>query len=250
MATNASPYVGDQCPNGGITIETGIDENGNGILDTEEIDETQIVCSGKDGADGADGADGPTTLISLSDEPVGINCATGGKKIEVGLDDNNNGVLDPGEVDDTDYVCNGSGGSGYASLQGTINLVGQSDHSGITISLAGTGFLTTSDVTGGYTLTNIPQGAYDIVFDAPASSGYETGATLYGYRLFAYINDYGLTNANLQLSRGVLLSDSSDEYYFAQISPDSTRVVYQRDFGAATNYYNGYSSRLLSAPLP
>lgn len=119
VAVRSSVYVGPECPNGGITVETGIDENGNGVLDTAEIDETQIVCNGDDGidgvagADGADGtnvADGLTALTSITDEPAGPSCANSGKKIEVGLDDNGNGVLDPDEVDDIDYVCNGEDG--------------------------------------------------------------------------------------------------------------------------------------------
>ncbi len=96
---------GDECPNGGIAIDTGIDENGNGKLDPSEVDNTQIVCNGTDGADGL------LSLISISDEPSGDNCTDGGVKIEAGLDGNNNGILDPGEVDETRYVCDGTDGT-------------------------------------------------------------------------------------------------------------------------------------------
>jgi len=96
---------GDECPNGGIAIDTGIDENGNGKLDPSEVDNTQIVCNG------ADGADGLLSLISISDEPAGDNCTEGGVKIEAGLDENNNAVLDPEEVDQTRYVCDGTDGT-------------------------------------------------------------------------------------------------------------------------------------------
>ncbi len=115
VAVKASPIeAGDECPNGGISIDTGIDDNGNGILDPDEVDKTQIVCNGedgKDGEDGSDGEDGLTTLISVSNEPAGSNCADGGIKIEVGLDDNSNGTLDPEEIDDTAYVCDGEDGT-------------------------------------------------------------------------------------------------------------------------------------------
>ncbi|VAX27189.1 hypothetical protein MNBD_NITROSPIRAE02-1162, partial [hydrothermal vent metagenome] len=96
---------GDECPNGGIAIDTGIDENGNGKLDPSEVDNTQIVCNGTDGADGL------LSLISISDEPAGDNCTEGGVKIEAGLDENNNAVLDPEEVDQTRYVCDGTDGT-------------------------------------------------------------------------------------------------------------------------------------------
>jgi WD40 repeat protein len=45
-----------QCANGGIEIETGIDDNGNGQLDAGEVDNTQVVCNGLDGVDGQDSA--------------------------------------------------------------------------------------------------------------------------------------------------------------------------------------------------
>ncbi len=45
----------DQCPNGGVKIEMGIDENGNGTLDAEEIDKTEYVCNGSDGSKGTKG---------------------------------------------------------------------------------------------------------------------------------------------------------------------------------------------------
>jgi uncharacterized protein (TIGR02145 family) len=51
---------GTNCANGGIKIEVGDDTNGNGILDTDEIDDslTRYVCNGEDGQDGADGGGG------------------------------------------------------------------------------------------------------------------------------------------------------------------------------------------------
>ena len=51
---------GTNCANGGIKIEVGDDTNGNGILDTDEINDslTRYVCNGDDGQDGADGGGG------------------------------------------------------------------------------------------------------------------------------------------------------------------------------------------------
>jgi len=39
---------GDNCSNGGFKVETGVDDNGNGTLDTEEIDQTVFICNGED----------------------------------------------------------------------------------------------------------------------------------------------------------------------------------------------------------
>ena len=50
------------------------------------------------------------TLINVTEEPPGENCAQGGVKIETGLDTNLNGVLDPDEVINTFFVCNGEPG--------------------------------------------------------------------------------------------------------------------------------------------
>jgi OmcA/MtrC family decaheme c-type cytochrome len=60
------------------------------------------------GCEGPAGSGGSNALVSTSDEPPDANCPTGGTKIEVGIDSNGNGELDPGEVTKTTYVCNGS----------------------------------------------------------------------------------------------------------------------------------------------
>ena len=63
------------------------------------------------GTNGINGADGKNTLVNTITEPTGANCANGGTRIEVGLDANNDGVLNSGEINSslTKYVCNGSG---------------------------------------------------------------------------------------------------------------------------------------------
>src|SRR5512144_130660 len=56
---NAAPL--DICPNGGITIDAGIDTNGNGQLDDAEIipAKRQYVCNGTNGSTGPTGSAGP-----------------------------------------------------------------------------------------------------------------------------------------------------------------------------------------------
>lgn len=149
------------CPNGGVQIEMGIDENGNGTLDSDEVDDsrTETICHGVDGANGTVGnnslirmvdadvedcqfggktvhigqdlnnnntlddseitqsesicnvsAPTYTALVNNVEEPAGANCANGGVKIESGLDINANGFLDESEIQDTEYVCNGQDG--------------------------------------------------------------------------------------------------------------------------------------------
>jgi OmcA/MtrC family decaheme c-type cytochrome len=66
-----------------------------------------LLCAFVVACTGSQGDSGTTALTSTSPEPAGANCANGGTKVEVGLDTNGNGTLDPSEVTSTSYVCNG-----------------------------------------------------------------------------------------------------------------------------------------------
>ncbi len=103
--------VGTNCTSGGFKIDVGIDSNNNGVLDTDEIQSTQYICNGDSGSNGL------SSLVNVTDDPAGINCTSGGFKIDVGIDSNNNGVLDTDEIQSTQYICNGdSGSNGLSSL--------------------------------------------------------------------------------------------------------------------------------------
>jgi hypothetical protein len=52
------------------------------------------------------------TVVSVA---PGAQCATGGEQVNTGFDDNNNGVLDPSEITNTYYVCNGTKGDAGAT---------------------------------------------------------------------------------------------------------------------------------------
>jgi len=64
---------------------------------------------GVPGTPGDDGQQGVKSLINTTEEPAGPNCDTGGTRIEVGIDTNNNNILDTDEIDDslTRFICNG-----------------------------------------------------------------------------------------------------------------------------------------------
>ncbi|MCA9675398.1 MAG: OmcA/MtrC family decaheme c-type cytochrome, partial [Myxococcales bacterium] len=117
VETSTEP-PGANCPDGGVKIEVGLDANGNGVLDTDEIntDATTYACNGT-------GTDG---LVQTSPEPAGANCVDGGIRVDVGLDTNGNGDLDPSEITETSYVCDGAGGvvgpSGIASVTSGIHV--------------------------------------------------------------------------------------------------------------------------------
>jgi cysteine-rich repeat protein len=63
--------------------------------------------TGPTGAPGATGPAGLSSLIRVTPEASGSNCAEGGVRIETGVDDTADEVLDTEEIDDTVYVCNG-----------------------------------------------------------------------------------------------------------------------------------------------
>jgi OmcA/MtrC family decaheme c-type cytochrome len=107
--------AGANCKYGGTKVEVGLDVNRNGSLDPSEIGATgtSYVCNGA----------GTTSLVKTLTEAPGANCSFGGIKVAVGLDTNNNNVLDPSEVDDaiSSYVCT-FGPSGAISPSAGINV--------------------------------------------------------------------------------------------------------------------------------
>jgi len=98
VITTGEP-AGPNCPGGGTKIDVGVDGNGDGALDADEITNTSYACNGTGGT---------SSLVATSDEPAGTNCPFGGTKIETGLDANGSGTLEPAEVNPaaTSYVCN------------------------------------------------------------------------------------------------------------------------------------------------
>jgi hypothetical protein len=146
LVKTTSEAAGVNCATGGTKVEVGLDTNVNGVLDAAEVNTslTKYIC---------DGANGKNTLVNTTSEPAGANCATGGTKIEVGLDANANGVLDAGEIDATltKYVCNGATtGTQIISINGNTTSQYIADY------LFDTGNCTdgTLSTTGNYTLNN------------------------------------------------------------------------------------------------
>ena len=95
---------GNNCLNGGVRVEGGIDKDDSGTLASDEINQIKFVCKG------ATGPNGKNSLVNVQAETPGLNCSNGGMKVEQGIDRDNNGVLVTDEVIQTKYVCNGSNG--------------------------------------------------------------------------------------------------------------------------------------------
>jgi hypothetical protein len=97
--------------------------------------------AGPAGTNGTNGTNGQNTLVKTTTETAGANCATGGVKLEYGLDANSNGVLDANEINATltKYVCNGAvgatgatGPAGATGAQGPQGIQGATGPTGAT----------------------------------------------------------------------------------------------------------------------
>ncbi|MCH5715170.1 DUF7151 family protein [Niabella hibiscisoli] len=106
--------AGTNCAKGGYKVTSGVDTNGNNVLDAAEVQTTAYICNGNDGL---------STLTSVVAEAAGANCASGGFKISAGLDINRNNVLDNSEVQSTQYICNAAGGTGTNGYNSLVDVV-------------------------------------------------------------------------------------------------------------------------------
>ena len=142
LAATSIESSGSNCTDGGVKIEVGVDDDGNGALDSNEIDFVQYVCNGADGQDGANSSVSPNTMLtSVSSPATSLGCTAGGRVIAQGLDNGNwdgiaqNGVLEEGEVDFTTTYCSafriiqlvdfsGQSGTGFHGWAASITPLG------------------------------------------------------------------------------------------------------------------------------
>jgi hypothetical protein len=110
--------------------------------------------AGTNGSNGANGTDGKNALVNTTIEIAGVNCPTGGTKIEVGIDFNGNGVLDVSEINasQTKYVCNGAqgpvGANGINGINGAVGATGPQGATGATGPAGPQGIAGTNGVNG------------------------------------------------------------------------------------------------------
>jgi hypothetical protein len=117
-----------ECPpdGDGVVLRSGQDTNLNGTLEASEVTFTEPVCEPVDGDSGDPGDPGLNALVRTSAEPEGDNCANGGSRVDSGLDDNADGILQSGEIDATSYICNGDQGpTGLSFVVRTSDQVGE-----------------------------------------------------------------------------------------------------------------------------
>ncbi|WNG42743.1 hypothetical protein F0U60_00495 [Archangium minus] len=127
---------GARCPQGGTAIQTGLDDNEDGSLNDDEVEQTSYVCSGGGNQNGS------MSLVRLIPEAAGAKCASGGTVVLSGLDTNADGIQSDTEVSSTQYICNSDDGkSGSAYL---VKLL--PEPSGMNCSRSGTAVLGGIDV--------------------------------------------------------------------------------------------------------
>jgi hypothetical protein len=105
--------AGQRCPAGGVSVQTGLDANGNQVLDDAEVnaDQTRFVCNGTSGPAGGMGPAGEqgdaglNALSVVTAEAAGSNCQYGGARVDVGLDTDADGTLGSSEITSTRYIC-------------------------------------------------------------------------------------------------------------------------------------------------
>ena len=103
MVSTSTILSGDiDCPDGGTELAIGVDYDDNGILDSWEVGTYEKICNGE----------GRDSMVSTSTISSGdIDCPDGGTELAIGVDYNDNGVLDSSEVGTYEKVCNGVAGS-------------------------------------------------------------------------------------------------------------------------------------------
>ena len=121
---NVTPLPdGLECPEGGVLIEEGTDDNYSGELDAGEVTNSHILCNGETGAPGQAGYD---VLQSVEPAPANDDCVDGGWRISSGRDTNRDGNLQAEEVEALAVICNGvRGEDGAEGQSGPVGRAGE-----------------------------------------------------------------------------------------------------------------------------
>jgi len=212
---NSAPIA--SCPNGGITIQSGIDANGDQILNETEVNSSQFICNG---ATGAIGTSALSSLLAIKDEPIGANCSSGGSQVNVGLDLNKNSILDAIEITSVSYLCNGN--SSAIAINGIDGVAGTT---GVTGSIGATGAAGTNGTNGtagasGSTGATGASGLVSLVSITNETSG--SNCTYAGLKVSSGID----TNSDGSLA----VSEIQSTKYVCNGAPASTAFAYIYNF--------------------
>ncbi|CAA0082459.1 Uncharacterised protein [BD1-7 clade bacterium] len=91
------------CFAGSLQVDSGLDTNLNRTIDTSEITQSYTLCNRENTASGDTSI--TFALLRTAEEGPGAHCSTGGIKMLLGLDENNNDILEDNEVLNIEYAC-------------------------------------------------------------------------------------------------------------------------------------------------
>jgi hypothetical protein len=95
----------------GVYLYSGADINNNGVLEDSEVYSKSYLCDGSTGIagiSGTNGSNGKNALVFFKRQDNITECSGPGLIILNGVDLNSNAILDPEEIQQTSYVCDGS----------------------------------------------------------------------------------------------------------------------------------------------
>jgi hypothetical protein len=188
------------CPNGGISIDTGIDTNGNSTLDSNEIVDTYIICNGSDGAN-------LTQLVEISTESDISICPLGGKRIDKGFDLDGDQILDPEEITETIPIC-----STFDAIKETVTCYFAFPES------TNSAYID-SDIAAKYTMNTLYSGAVEVTSEISSESIY-TSRTLKWLESQTVEWDKGYINITLDVNP----PSSSGRWHF-EVARDTDNSV-------------------------
>ncbi len=168
------PTPGGACWFGGVRVSAGLDADGDGTLDAEEVETSSDVC--------AIHVNENMTLVEQGVEPRGDNCALGGIRYIVGYDADGDGELDPEEAGPPGFICNE-----ITIIDGTSTLLDIADATGNQCAFGGyvlrsgpdtdrSGALDAGEVTDVAVVCNGNDGLSSIVRMTPADGQCQSGA--------------------------------------------------------------------------
>ena len=260
LAVTSVESAGSNCADGGLKIEVGLDDNDDGVLQSNEVDQTQYVCDGADGANGTAGVNGtngsasPNTMLTSISAPTLQACSSGGRIVQQGLDNGDggstaqNGVLESGEVDYTTTYCSNfvvarmadisSGGPGSSpGLYAGITMVGTTLYFDANDGSSGNELWaheTTNSST--WLVADIDSGG------GSSTPGQYAGITVIGTRLYfdAYDGSSGVelwahetTNSSTWLVADIKSGGSSIPGAYTGLTVVGTRLYFDADYGSS-----------------
>ena len=167
LVETAEEPPGENCENGGVAVHFGIDSNADGVLDEDEITEMEYICNGVD-----ETAD-PANMLVTESEYIGegnAECPGGYILIEFGYDLDMSDSLEGAEVETSFLNCNPVPELEVDNLTfiddcGVDSIIpvtlsdvnGTVDAVSVSISVSGSSFVPTIDLSGNLT---IPSGAH------------------------------------------------------------------------------------------